>query len=77
MKKSKIDATDEKIIKLLDRDVRQTYEVLAKNLNMSPLTIRRRMNKITAAAASDSNRTRIPLEIRLSPRLLANNASTG
>ena len=41
-----IDALDEQIIKLLEQDARQSHRALAKHLNVSPITIRRRINSL-------------------------------
>jgi len=40
------DSIDEKLIQLLERDARQSSEVLAKQLKVSPATVRRRIKKL-------------------------------
>jgi Lrp/AsnC family transcriptional regulator for asnA, asnC and gidA len=42
----RIDETDAELIALLDEDVRATYTSLAKKINVDPVTIRRRLNKL-------------------------------
>jgi Lrp/AsnC family transcriptional regulator for asnA, asnC and gidA len=42
-----IDALDEKIINVLKENARQSSERLAKKLNVSPTTIRRRLKRLT------------------------------
>ncbi len=46
MKNPEIDDLDKKIIELLDNDVRISYEELARTLNVSALTVRRRLDKL-------------------------------
>jgi len=43
---AKIDSIDEKLIKLLQFDARQSSEVLGKQLKISPTTVRRRIRKL-------------------------------
>ena len=40
------DSLDEKLIQLLEKDARQSSEVLAKQLNVSPATVRRRIKRL-------------------------------
>ncbi len=40
------DATDERLVRLLGQDARQNSEKLAKKLNLSAATVRRRMRKL-------------------------------
>jgi len=69
MKGSKIDKLDKEIIELLDKDVRQSYETLAKTLKVSPLTVRRRINKLIGRGVIrfgvlvDSQKTGEPLSV--------------
>jgi len=41
-----MDETDSKLVQLLEKDARQSSEVLAKKLNISPATARRRIGKL-------------------------------
>ncbi len=43
---SKIDSVDEQIVRLLGQDARQNSETLAKQLNLSAATVRRRLRKL-------------------------------
>ncbi|MFC1944076.1 Lrp/AsnC family transcriptional regulator [Chloroflexota bacterium] len=43
----KLDTLDEQLIRLLEKDARQNSEDLAKQLNVSAATIRRRLKKLT------------------------------
>ena len=40
------DSVDEKLVRLLGQDSRQTSEVMAKQLNLSAATVRRRLRKL-------------------------------
>ena len=46
-----LDALDEKIINVLKENARQSSEKLAKKLNVSPTTIRRRLKKLSRTGA--------------------------
>lgn len=46
-----LDALDEKIINVLKENARQSSEKLAKKLNVSPTTVRRRLKKLTRSGA--------------------------
>ncbi len=41
-----VDSVDEQIVRLLGRDARQNSETLAKQLNLSAATVRRRLRKL-------------------------------
>lgn len=41
-----IDALDEKLLQLLGKDAKQSSEALAKKLNVSPATVRRRVRQL-------------------------------
>ena len=62
-----MDSLDEKLIELLARDARQSNEALAKELKVSPATIRRRVNKLIQSevvrivAVGDPNKIGLPL----------------
>jgi len=62
-----MDSLDKKLIELLGRDARQSSEALAKQLNVSPVTIRRRVNKLIQSgvvrivAVGDPNKLGFPL----------------
>lgn len=43
---NKIDALDAQIVRLMGRDARQNSEAVAKQLNLSPATVRRRLRKL-------------------------------
>jgi len=43
---NQIDEVDEQIVKLLGKDARQNSEAVAKQLNLSPATVRRRLRKL-------------------------------
>ena len=64
---SKLDATDERLIHLLEQNARQSSEVIAKQLGISPATVRRRIRKLVdsdilrIAAAVDRNSIGYPL----------------
>jgi len=65
----KIDSTDEQLIKLLQEDAQQSSRVLAKKLDISPVTVRRRINKLVRnkvfriGAIVDPRKIGIPLSI--------------
>ena len=42
----KLDSLDQKILQRLSHDARQSSEALAKDLNVSPSTVRRRINRL-------------------------------
>ncbi len=42
----KVDSLDERLIKLLQKDARRSSDVLAKQLKVSPATVRRRMRRL-------------------------------
>ena len=46
-----LDALDEKIINVLKENARQSSEKLAKKLNVSPTTVRRRLKKLSRTGA--------------------------
>lgn len=46
-----LDALDEKIINVLKDNARQSSEKLAKKLNVSPTTVRRRLKRLTRSGA--------------------------
>jgi Lrp/AsnC family transcriptional regulator for asnA, asnC and gidA len=46
-----IDALDEKLLKVLKDNARQSAEKVAKRLKVSPTTVRRRMKKLTRSGA--------------------------
>ena len=62
-----MDSLDKNLIELLARDARQSSEALAKQLNVSPATIRRRINKLIQSgvvrivAVGDPNKIGFPL----------------
>ena len=64
---SKLDATDERLIHLLEQNARQSSKVIAKQLGISPATVRRRIRKLVdsevlcIAAAVDRNSIGYPL----------------
>ena len=43
---AKVDALDERLIKLLQQDARRSSDVLAKQLDVSPATVRRRVRNL-------------------------------
>ena len=62
-----INGLDERLIHLLENDARQSSEVLAAQLNISPATVRRRVRRliqsgvIRIVAAVDSSKIGLPL----------------
>lgn len=69
---NKIDSIDEQLIKLLQEDATQTSRVLAKKLNLSPVTVRRRIKKLIRnkvmriGAIVDPRKIGIPLSVVIS-----------
>jgi len=68
MRNYKSDSLDTKLIELLTQDANQTGDVIAKKLNVSPATIRRRKQQlikrgvIRIAAITDADKTGYPLK---------------
>jgi Lrp/AsnC family transcriptional regulator, regulator for asnA, asnC and gidA len=58
-----IDALDEQIIKLLEQDARQSSRALAKHLNVSPITIRRRINSLVEKKIIDFKSISNPMRL--------------
>jgi len=62
-----MDTLDEQLVQLLGQDARQSSELLAKQLHVSPVTIRRRIRKllqdgaIRIAAVVDTSKIGFPL----------------
>ncbi len=69
MKRSIKDALDKKLIRLLGKDARQRNAVLAKKLGVSPVTIKRRIDKlinnqvISIVARPEPTRLNLPLQV--------------
>ncbi len=63
----KVDALDERLIKLLQQDARRSSDVLAKQLDVSPATVRRRVRNmirkgvVRIAAIPDPEKVGLPL----------------
>ena len=66
---SKIDSMDEKLVRLLGQDARQNSETLAKQLNLSSATVRRKLRELIHSDALhivglvDPNRFGFPLAV--------------
>ncbi len=56
---------DERLIKLLQKDARQSSEVIAKQLNVSPATIRRRIRKLIRSGTMRITAIADPVKIGL------------
>jgi len=67
----KIDSLDERLIKLLQKDARRSSDVLAKQLKVSPATVRRRMRRLIQngtmriAAIADPAKIGLPLAVMI------------
>lgn len=66
-----IDSLDERLIKLLQKDARRSSDVLAKQLKVSPATVRRRMRRLIQngtmriAAIADPAKIGLPLAVMI------------
>ncbi len=64
---TKVDALDERLIRLLQQDARRSSDVLAKQLDVSPATVRRRVRNlirkgvVRIAAIPDPEKVGLPL----------------
>jgi len=64
-----IDSVDEQIVRLLGKDARQNSETLAKQLNLSSATVRRRLRKLIQSdllriiGVVDSNKFGFPVAV--------------
>lgn len=64
---AKVDALDERLIRLLQQDARRSSDVLAKQLDVSPATVRRRVRNlirkgvIRISAIPDPEKVGLPL----------------
>ena len=66
---SEIDSTDKRLVQLLGQDARQSSETLAKQLNLSAATVRRKLRKLIRSDALhivgliDPNKFGVPLAV--------------
>ena len=65
-----LDSLDEKLIKLLVRDARQSSDLLAKQLGVSSSTVRRRIHKLTREQVISIVATPEPTKINLPVRVI-------
>ena len=62
-----LDSVDVELVRLLERDARQSSQLIAKQLNVSPSTVRRRLRKLInngvvhISAIVDANKLGFPL----------------